>query len=155
MPLIIRTAIAEDMRAVVSLWQVCDLVVPTNDPAADFRFATAGAASDVLVGSEPMGEIRGSVMVGHDGHRGWLYYVAIAPDARGRGYGREMVRAGEDWLRDRGVVKIQLLVRETNTDVVSFYEKLGFETAPRVVMAKRLRPSTDPASDRRRSDGPA
>lgn len=78
-------------------------------------------------------------MVGHDGHRGWLYYVAAAPDMRGIGVGRRMVEAAQEWLRTRGVVKVQILVRETNADVVSFYERLGFETTPRVVMGKWLR----------------
>ena len=109
-----------------------------NDPGADFRFARAGACSDVLVAEDRTGAISGSVMVGHDGHRGWLYYVASAPDARGSGIGRQMVAAAEDWLRQRGVVKAQLMVRETNTKVVAFYEHLGFETAPRTVMGKWL-----------------
>lgn len=56
----------------------------------------------------------------------------------GAGFGRQMVAAGEDWLRQRGVVKVQLLVRETNTKVISFYEHLGFDVAPRAVMAKWL-----------------
>lgn len=78
-------------------------------------------------------------MVGHDGHRGWLYYLASDPGSRGRGFGRQMVQAAEEWLRQRGVVKAQLLVRETNTKVVSFYEHLGFEVAPRTVMSKWLK----------------
>ena len=77
-------------------------------------------------------------MVGHDGHRGWLYYVAARPTSRNKGVGRRMVQAAENWLRQRGIVKVQLLVRETNTKVVSFYEHLGFEVAPRVVMSRWL-----------------
>jgi ribosomal protein S18 acetylase RimI-like enzyme len=77
-------------------------------------------------------------MIGHDGHRGWLYYVAARPTSRSKGVGRRMVQAAEDWLRQRGIVKAQLLVRETNTKVVGFYEHLGFEVAPRVVMSKWL-----------------
>jgi ribosomal protein S18 acetylase RimI-like enzyme len=138
MRLTIRPAMSEDESSVVELWHHCDLVASYNDPAADFRFARAGACSDVLVGEDETGRISGSVMVGHDGHRGWLYYVACAPDLRGSGIGRQMVQAAEEWLRQRGVVKVQLLVRETNTKVVSFYEHLGFEVAPRVVMGKWL-----------------
>jgi ribosomal protein S18 acetylase RimI-like enzyme len=138
MRLTIRHAVPEDEASVVALWRACDLVASYNDPAADFRFARAGACSDVLVGEDATGRISGSVMVGHDGHRGWLYYVAAAPYARARGIGRQMVQAAEEWLRQRGVVKAQLLVRETNTKVVSFYEHLGFEVAPRVVMGKWL-----------------
>ena len=136
--LTIRPASAEDEAAVVALWRACDLVASYNDPAADFAFAKAGACSDVLVGQDETGGIKASVMVGHDGHRGWLYYVAADPGSRGAGYGRDMVTAAEAWLRQRGVVKAQLLVRETNTKVVAFYEHLGFEVAPRVVMGKWL-----------------
>ena len=105
-----------------------------NDPSEDFQFAISGTCSDVLVNEDESGRMDGSVMVGHDGHRGWLYYLAVAPHARGTGLGRKMVLAGEQWLRKRGVVKAQLLVRETITKAVSFYEHLGFEIAPRVVM---------------------
>ena len=138
MRLTIRPAVPEDERSVVELWRACDLVAGYNDPAADFRFARAGACSDVLVGEDESGGISGSVTVGHDGHRGWLYYVASTPHARGSGIGRQMVQAAEEWLRRKGVVKAQLLVRETNTKVVCFYEHLGFEVAPRVVMGKWL-----------------
>jgi ribosomal protein S18 acetylase RimI-like enzyme len=135
----VRPAVAEDEAEVIELWRACDLVVSYNDPAADFRFGRGGACSDVLVGEDESGRISGSVMVGHDGHRGWLYYVASAPGLRGSGIGRQMVQAAESWLRQRGVVKAQLMVRETNAKVVSFYERLGFEVAPRVLMSKWLR----------------
>ena len=138
MQLNIRSAVPEDEPGIVELWRVCNLVASYNDPAADFRFAKAGACSDVLVGQDETGRISGSVMVGHDGHRGWLYYVAASPHARGNGIGRQMVRAAEEWLRQRGVVKVQLLVRETNTKVVGFYERLDYEVAPRVIMSKWL-----------------
>ena len=68
------------------------------------------------------------------------YNVASTPHSRGTGIGRQMVQAAEEWLRQRGVVKAQLLVREPNTRVVSFYEHLGYEVAPRVVMGKWLGP---------------
>ena len=138
MLLTVRSAVTEDEQAVVELWRACDLVAPYNDPVADFRFAVAGPCSDVLVAVDDAGEVAGSVMVGHDGHRGWLYYVAAHPASRGNGVGRRMGQAAENWLRERGIMKVQLLIRETNTKVVSFYEHLGFEVAPRVVMSKWL-----------------
>ena len=147
MMLTARPATPNDEEAVIALWQACGLVAAFNDPGVDFRFARAGACSDVLVALNGDDRIVGSVMVGHDGHRGWLYYVAAAPDARGGGIGRRMVRAAEDWLRRHGVAKAQLMVRDTNPKAVSFYEHLGFETAPRTVMAKWL---TGPA----RTDDP-
>ena len=144
MLLTLKPAYAEHEQAVVALWRACDLVAPYNDPVADFRFARAGPASDVLVGVDDAGEVAGSVMVGHDGHRGWLYYVAAHPDWRGKGVGRRMVEEAEEWLRQRGIAKAQLLVRDTNTAVIGFYERLGFEVAPRVVMSRWLGTQEDP-----------
>jgi ribosomal protein S18 acetylase RimI-like enzyme len=135
----IRRASQSDESAVLALWLTCELVTNYNDPSDDFHFAVCGACSDVLVSEDEAGQIDGSVMVGHDGHRGWLYYVATAPQTRGTGLGRTMVQAAEQWLRERGVVKAQLLIRETNTKVVAFYERLGFAVSPRVVMGKWLK----------------
>lgn len=92
----------------------------------------------MLVAADGRGRVVGSAMVGHDGHRGWLYYVAADPGARSRGIGREVVRAAEIWLRERGVRKAQLLVRRSNTGVVAFYERLGFEGSAVVVMQRWL-----------------
>ena len=100
---LIRPAEEEDEAATIALWQACGLVASYNDPHADFRFARAGAASDVLVAVDGDGRMVGSIMVGHDGHRSWLYYVAADAGARSRGIGREVVRAAEAWLRERGV----------------------------------------------------
>lgn len=138
MNLTIRPAIPDDETPIIALWRACDLLVSYNDPAVDFRFALAGPSSAVLVGVDVDGVIVGSVMVGHDGHRGWLYYVAASPEARGSGIGREMVDAAEGWLRQRGAPKVMLLVRDTNKKVVAFYEHLGFEVSPTTVMAKWL-----------------
>lgn len=134
----VRSATAADEVAVIVLWRACNLVVSHNDPAADFRFARAGAASDVLVGEDRAGRIVGSVMVGHDGHRGWLYYLAADPSRRKRGIGRRMVEAAERWLAGRGIVKIRLMVRETNQGVTAFYERFGYAPAPVTVLQKNL-----------------
>ena len=81
----IRSATLEDEAAIVALWQACGLTVPYNDPAQDFRFALGKANSDILV----FDDLSGSVMVGHDGHRGWLYYVSASwPDRRLKGWVR-------------------------------------------------------------------
>ncbi|MET0248410.1 MAG: GNAT family acetyltransferase [Sphingobium sp.] len=138
MHMIIRDAVARDEEHAVMLWRVCGLVASYNDPCTDFRFATHGENSTVLVAEDAEGRVIGTVMVGHDGHRGWLYYVASAPERRGQGIGRAMVEAGEEWLRERQVAKVQLMVRETNMSVVQFYERLGYEDMPRVLMSKWL-----------------
>ena len=132
----IRSATPEDEAAVVALWQACGLTVAYNDPVADFRFAMGKPGSDILVSED----ITGSVMVGHDGHRGWLYYVAVAPSERRRGLGRALVAAAEEWLRQRGVPKVHLMVRETNQAVADFYKRLGYDPMPRINMQKWLKP---------------
>lgn len=139
MLLTIRSARNTDEDAVVALWRACNLVADDKDPAADFRFARSGASSDVLLGLDEASQIKASVMVGHDGHRGWLYYVSADPNARRLGFGRQIVRAAEDWLGARGVSKAQLLVLTTNEAVVDFYDRLGFSVSPRIVMSKILR----------------
>ena len=71
----------------------------------------------------------GTVMVGHDGHRGWVYYLAVDESQRGTGLGKRMMAAAENWLRINGAVKVQLMVRSGNDLVLGFYEHLGYEDA--------------------------
>lgn len=130
----------QDGPALVDLWSRTGLTAAYNDPLQDFAFALGKSNSDVLVGRCDA-KVVTSVMVGHDGHRGWLYYVAVDPDHQRRGYGDAIVEAGERWLAERGVRKVMLLVRETNTAVVDFYERLDYEAVPRVIMQKWLTPS--------------
>lgn len=112
--------------------------MPHNDPDADIDRARGRENSDILVGwLEPAG-IVASVMVGHDGHRGWLSYVSVDPGHRRRGFARAVVAAGEDWLRGRGIPKAQLLIRQSNTQVRAVYAALGWAEVPRVVMARWL-----------------
>lgn len=132
-----RTIEERDVEAVVALWQACGLTRPWNDPYKDISFARQGTASTVLVG-EHEGRVAASAMAGHDGHRGMLYYVAVAPSLRGRSYGKAAVRAAEAWLEERGVWKINLLVRAENDRVRGFYEKLGYEVNPVLCMARRI-----------------
>jgi len=79
-----------------------------------------------------------TVLVGHDGHRGWIYYLAVDPDHRHKGYGRVMMGAAEDWLRERGLEKLQLLVRSDNGQVKDFYQSLGYSMQERIIYAKWL-----------------
>lgn len=132
-----RSAEDRDTEALVSLWEACGLTRPWNDPLKDIAFARSGPSSDVLVG-ETEGAIIASVMVGHDGHRGAVYYVSVAPAWRGEGLGREVMRAAENWLRARGVWKLNLLVRKTNAGVIGFYEGLGYKDSDTVSLQKVL-----------------
>ena len=135
--LVIRPACDGDRQATIDLWIKCGLATSYNDPGHDLDFAKGATASDVIVGLVD-DKVAASVMVGHDGHRGWLYYVAVDPDHRGSGFGAAIVEAGENWLRSRRVPKVMLLIRETNTKVEAFYKNIGYETAPRIIMQKWL-----------------
>lgn len=83
-------------------------------------------------------------MVGDDGHRGWIYYLAVAPSRRNDGLGKALCEAAEDWARARGVRKIQLMIRPDNETVRQFYAKADYIETPRRVMAKWLVEPGDP-----------
>lgn len=135
----LRPATPDDEPAVAALWRACGLVVPANDPAADFRLARGRTGSEIFLAVDAA-DILGSAMVGHDGHRGWIYYLATAPAARGRGIARDLIATTEAWLVERGIPKVQLLVRDTNAGVIGYYETLGFEVRPVSMMQKVLVP---------------
>jgi ribosomal protein S18 acetylase RimI-like enzyme len=126
-----------DIATIIALWRRCGLTRPWNDPAADIALARKGPDAAVLAGRDGSG-IVASVLVGHDGHRGWVYYVAVDPDVRQKGYGRVIMDAAEDWLRGRGIEKLQLMVRPDNAQVQAFYQKLGYVEQQRIVYAKWL-----------------
>lgn len=126
-----------DIEATIALWQRCGLTRPWNDPRADIALARKGDNADILLGCED-GALMAAVMVGHDGHRGWVYYLAVDPDRQGHGHGRAIMDAAEDWLRRRGIPKLMLMVRTDNSEVQAFYESIGYETQPRAIYAKWL-----------------
>ena len=127
----------EDIPAIVFLWQRAGLVRPWNDPEKDIAFARSSEHADILVGRE-QNTIIASVMVGHDGHRGVVYYLAVDPDHQKKGLGRVMMQAAENWLKARSVWKLNLMIRAENDMVRSFYEALGYQPEERIVMARRL-----------------
>ena len=126
-----------DVAAVIALWQACGLTRPWNDPAADIALARRGPNATILVGRDG-DAIAATVLAGHDGHRGWVYYVAVDPDMQKKDFGRAIMAAAEDWLRGQGVAKAMLMVRPDNTTVRAFYDRLGYEAQERVVFAKWL-----------------
>jgi ribosomal protein S18 acetylase RimI-like enzyme len=127
----------DDIASVVALWQRCGLTRPWNDPTGDIAFARRGPNSAVLVGRHG-GTLVATVMVGHDGHRGWFYYLGVDPALQGKGFGRAMTQAAEAWLTARGIAKAQLMVRADNDRVRAFYEALGYGEQERVLFAKWL-----------------
>ena len=122
---------------VIALWRGSGLVVPWNDPRADLNRARMSTDAEILV-AEAQGSILATVMVGHDGHRGWVYYLAVRDDRRRTGLGQEIMAAAEDWVRERGMPKIQLMVRETNQSILDFYDAVGYGRQSVVVMGKWL-----------------
>ncbi len=126
-----------DAAEAVALWESAGLVRPWNPPRADFDRAVAGSASTVL-GVRDDGVLIGTAMVGHDGHRGWLYYVAVAPARRRRGIGAMLVRAAESWIADAGIPKAQLMVRANNAAAIGFYRALGYDVQDVTVLGRRL-----------------
>ena len=126
-----------DQQGVIELWKRCGLVVPWNDPARDIERKLRAGADLFLVG-ERKGRLTASAMGGYEGHRGWVNYLAVDPEYRGRGDAREIMQVLESRLLELGCPKINLQVRETNVDVIRVYEALGYKRDPVVSLGKRL-----------------
>ena len=92
----IREAVIGDQDQVISIWKLCELVKPQNDPVLDYQLALETKDSAVLV-LETENSLIGSVVVGFDGHRGWNYYLGITPEHQSAGNGRLLVEAAGDW----------------------------------------------------------
>lgn len=126
--------------AVIALWQRAGLTRPWNDPANDLEFARSKTNSDLLVGVTD-GTIVACAMVGHDGHRGVMYYVAVDPARQGCGLGGQIVAAAEAWLKARGVWKVNLMVRQGNETALGFYHGLGYTPGTSMVIEKWIDPA--------------
>lgn len=132
-----RDILDGDVERVVALWKDCGLTRDWNDSYKDIQFARTGEASTILVG-EMHGKVVASVMVGHDGHRGVLYYLAVDPAFQKRGLGKATHAAAVDWLKQKGVWKINLMVRAENKAVSGFYEGLGYAVNPVLSFGKHI-----------------
>ncbi len=105
------------------------MTVPWNDPGADFDRAILNTTSKVF-GGFAEGVLVSTVMAGYEGHRGWVYYVAVAKHHRRSNVAKQMMAAAETWLREIGAPKIMLMVREGNEAAEALYEGLGYEVSP-------------------------
>jgi ribosomal protein S18 acetylase RimI-like enzyme len=126
-----------DRSAVVALWQQCGLTRPWNDPDRDIDRKVAHSRELFVVGSRN-GAIAATMMVGYEGHRGWINYLAVDPAEQGSGVGAAMMAEAERLLADVGCAKINLQIRQTNLGAVAFYNALGYSTDEAVSMGKRL-----------------
>ena len=135
---VVRELGATERDGAIALWEACGLTRPWNPPDTDFDRAVSGPTSAVLGVVEPDGAVVATAMVGHDGHRGWMYYLAVSPARQRSGLGRRLVAAAEAWLRAAGVPKVQLMVRTTNQHVVEFYESLDYADQQTVVLGRWL-----------------
>ena len=135
----IRPYADADQAAVVALWQACALTRPWNDPLKDIARKQSIQAEWFLVG-ELGGAVIASVMFGYDGHRGWMNYLAVAPEHQARGYAKALIAQGESLLLAAGCPKLSLLVRRSNAQVLGFYQALGYAQDDVVSLGKRLIP---------------
>jgi ribosomal protein S18 acetylase RimI-like enzyme len=128
-----------DESEVIALWDRCDLLRPWNDPRKEIQRKVLNSPEQFLVGEED-GCIIGTVMFGYDGHRGWIYSLAVSPDRQRQGLGRAMIVEAERLLRELGCTKINLQVRTSNAAVIGFYRSVGFTQDDVMSMGKRLEP---------------
>lgn len=137
-PWTLRAYQPADEAGVVALWQDCGLTRPWNDPARDIRRKLQVQADGFAVALAADGRLIGSVMAGYEGHRGWINYLAVAPQAQRAGLGRGLMAWAEAWLRARGCPKINLQIRRDNLAAIGFYQAIGFGEDAVVSLGKRL-----------------
>lgn len=133
----IRAYRGSDEDAVVALWRECGLVRPWNDPVKDIHRKLRVQRDLFLVGTLD-GRLVATVMAGYEGHRGWINYLAVAREYRKQGFGRHLMDEAEARLRAMGCPKINLQIRSSNAEVVTFYRSLGFSVDDSLSMGKRL-----------------
>ena len=132
----------DEIPTAIAIWKEADLLRPWNDPQADAALALKSADATILAGRDD-DRIVATAMVGHDGHRGWVYYLAVRPGFRRQGLAGKLMRAAEQWCFERGVPKLQLMVRSENVETARFYATLGYEKSDVVVLAKWLKLKPD------------
>lgn len=133
----IRPFAEGDTEAVIDLWNECGLVVPWNDPYKDIQ-RKLKVDPDLFLVMEVEGAVIATAMVGYEGHRGWINYLAVLPARQRRGHGRALVEEAEKRLRERGCPKINLQIRHTNAATAAFYEEMGYRREQSIVLGKRL-----------------
>jgi ribosomal protein S18 acetylase RimI-like enzyme len=134
---VLRSYRPGDREALVSLWSICELTRPWNNPHRDIDRKLARDGDNLLV-LEQGGQLIASVMVGYEGHRGWVNYLAVHPDHRRQGLGRLLMDVAERRLRDLGCAKVNLQVRASNKTATEFYRQVGYTVDDVVSLGRRL-----------------
>jgi len=128
----------EFQNAVVNLWRKCGLIVPQNDPVEDIKKKLDFQPELFFIGLLE-DKVIGSIMVGYEGHRGWINYLAVIPEYQKQGYGRKLVQKAINELKKYGCLKVNLQVRRSNTSVIDFYKHLGFKEDDVISLGMRLK----------------
>jgi len=139
----IRTYQDADEDAVVELWTACGLVVPQNDPHRDIARKFTDSP-DLFLVAESGGRLIGSCMVGYEGHRGWINYLAVHPDYQRQGLATRLMAQASSLLTALGCPKINLQIRKSNHAVRAFYESIGYREDEVISMGRRLITDTKP-----------
>ena len=126
-----------DEAAIIRLWQECGLVVPWNNPLTDIARKVADSPQLFFTGRID-GKLVASCMAGYEGHRGWIYFLAVAKSEQRKGFAALLVAHVEAQLIELGCPKLELMVRDKNREVIEFYQAIGFNLDPVRVLSKRL-----------------
>lgn len=133
----IRPYQSSDEASVIELWFQCGLVTPANNPQCDIA-RKCSTSPDLFWVAVFENRVVGTCMAGYEGHRGWINYLAVAPDVQRQGIASQLMVAAEEKLMALGCPKINLQVRATNTAVLAFYQTLGYTQDAVISMGKRL-----------------
>ena len=134
----VRSYQPADESDVVRLWELVFPDAPAhNKPHNDIRMKL-GVQPELFFVAIDKDRVIGSAMAGFDGHRGWVYYVAVYPDYRRRGIGSALMSKAEQALKEMGCPKLNLQIRADNHQVQAFYESLGYAVEERISMGKKL-----------------
>lgn len=134
----VRPYTREDFAGLDALWREAFPNDPPRNRAEQSVPTKLAMNDDLLFVAVEDGTVIGSIMAGYDGHRGWLYSVAVRKSAKRRGIGTALVQTAEAALRRLGCCKINLQVRSTNAAVIEFYKGLGFSVEDHISMGRLL-----------------
>ena len=133
-----RIANLTDTNQIIEIWEECELTRPWNNPVDDIKNALTTLTSCIILLYDNL-QIIGTVMVGYDGHRGWIYYLAVRKKFQKKGYGKQLIEEAEKWLKEKQVPKVNLMIRNSNKVVKGFYLSIGYKDDKVITMAKWLK----------------